>query len=252
MAAKGLRAVFRRSVRAEIKMVKYFTLMTVKANQDAAQFRHWFLREHAPQVLKHCPSLRRYIVNLAEPAPAIEHGTGYSSTRYQVVTEISLDSAEDFSDRNRLYDSSASARNLESALETWVGESYTYRVTEYVEKDAHPIFFGERSPGVKMIPFIGWKEGLSEKEGRLGWEVHGPLALSIHVGFSKYVRNVVEEIITLGAPRYGGIGILQFVTHNDAIHRLLPTPDAARIIAWDIARWLVIHGQFDCGEYVLK
>ena len=69
-------------------MVKYFTLMTVKANQDAAQFRHWFLREHAPQVLKHCPSLRRHIVNLAEPAPAIEHGTGYSSTRYQVVTDI--------------------------------------------------------------------------------------------------------------------------------------------------------------------
>jgi len=233
-------------------MVKYFRLMTANARQDPAQFRHWFLREHAPQVLKHCPSLRRYIVNLCEPAPAMDHGAGYSTTRYQVVTEMSFDSPADFSDRNRLYDSAASMRALESALETWVGESFTYRVTEYIEKDAHPVLPGERSPGVKMIPFIGWKEGLSEREGRLGWEIHGPLALSIHVGFSKYVRNVVEEIMTPGAPRYGGIGILQFLTYHDAIHRLLPTPGAARIIAWDIARWLVIHGQFDCGEYVLK
>ena len=233
-------------------MVKYFTAMTAKANQDPAQFRHWFLREHAAQVLKHCPSLRRYIVNLAEPAPAIDYGPGYFSRRYQVVTEMSFDSPEDFSDRNRLYDSAASARALQSALEERVGESFTYRVTEYIEKDAHPVLLGERTPGVKMIPFIGWKEGLSEREGRLSWEVHGPLALSIHAGFSKYVRNVVDEIVTPGAPRYGGIGILQFLTHHDAAHRLLPTPDAARIIAWDIARWIVIHEQFDCAEYVLK
>lgn len=233
-------------------MVKYFTAMTAKANQDPAQFRHWFLREHAAQVLMHCPALRRYIVNLAEPAPAIDYGPGYFSRRYQVVTELSFDSPEDFSDRNRLYDSAASARALESALEERVGESFTYRVTEYIEKDAHPVLLGERTPGVKMIPFIGWKEGLSEREGRLSWEVHGPLALSIHAGFSKYVRNVVEEIITPDAPRYGGIGILQFLTHHDAAHRLLPTPDAARIIAWDIARWIVIHEQFDCAEYVLK
>jgi hypothetical protein len=233
-------------------MVKYFTLITPSTNQDPAQFRQWFLREHAPQVLTHCPALRRYTVNLAEPAPPIDGSIGYSATRYQVVTEMSFDSPEDFSNRNRRYDSAASARTLEAALDTRVAESFTYRVTEYVEKDAQPVLFGERSPGVKMIPFIGWKEGLSEREGRLGWEVHGPLALSIHVGFSKYVRNVVEEIITPGAPRYGGIGILQFLTHHDAAHRLLPTPDAARIITWDIARWIVIHAQFDCGEYVLK
>jgi hypothetical protein len=233
-------------------MVKYFTLITPNAGQNPEQFRRWFLREHAPQVIKHCPSLRRYVVNLAEPAPAIGHGAAYSSTRHQVVTEMSFESSEDFFDRNRLHDSSGSARALEAALETRVEESFSYRVTEYVEKDAHPVLFGERSPGVKMIPFIGWKEGLSEKEGRLAWEIHGPLALSIHVGFSKYVRNVVEEIVTPGAPRYGGIGILQFLTHEDAARRLLPTPDAAQIIAWDIARWIVIHGQFDCGEYVLK
>ena len=29
-------------------MVKYFTLITPNTNQDPAQFRHWFLREHAP------------------------------------------------------------------------------------------------------------------------------------------------------------------------------------------------------------
>jgi hypothetical protein len=233
-------------------MVKYFTAMTANSRRDPAEFRNWFLREHAAQVLKHCPALRHYVVNLSEPGVAIGNGPSYSSSRYHVVTETSFDSAEDFADRRRRYDSGASAQALESALEDWVAESFTYRVSEYVEKDAHPVLPGERSPGVKMIPFIGWKEGLSDREGQLSWEIHGPLALSIHVGFSKYVRNVVDEIITAGAPRYGGIGILQFLTHEDAVNRLLPTVEAASIIGWDIARWIVIHEQFDCGEYVLK
>src|SRR6266436_6836836 len=75
-------------------MVKYFTLITPNTNQDPAQFRHWFLRDHAPQVLKHCPALRRYTINLAEPAPPIDGTIGYSATRYQVVTEMSFDSPE--------------------------------------------------------------------------------------------------------------------------------------------------------------
>jgi len=238
-------------------MVKYFTLITPGSNQDAAGFRQWFLREHAPQVLRHCPGLRRCIVNLREPAPSIENmphfeQSGGPRRRYQVVTQMCFDSAADFTDRARLYDSPAAGRAIEEALASRVGEAFTYRVTENIEKDAHPALLGERSPGVKMIPLAGWKQGLTDKEGRLAWEVHGPLALLTHVGFSRYVRNVVEESLTPGAPEDRGIGELQFLTMDDAVSRFFPTPAAARIIEFDTARWMVAHDGAFFGEYVLR
>jgi EthD domain len=238
-------------------MVKYFTLMTAAATHNAAEFRQWFLREHAPQVLQHCPGLRRCIVNLREPAPSIENmprlaaGSGPRHP-YQVVAEMWFDAADDFTDRDRLYDSPAIGRSIEEALKPRVGEAFTYRVSENVEKDAHPALHGERSPGVKMMPLAGWKPGLTDREGRLAWEVHGPLALRTHIGFSRYVRNVVEETLTAGAPDYRGIGELQFLTMDDAVHRFFPSPAAARIIEFDTARWLVIHDGAFYGEYILK
>ncbi len=133
-------------------MVKYFTLITAAAGQDVAAFRQWFLREHAPKVLRHCPRLRRCIVNLREPAPSIENMPSFEQgegprRRYQVVAQMSFDSAEDFTDRARLYDSPAAGRAMEEPLIARVGEAFTYRVTENIEKDSHPTLPGERSPG---------------------------------------------------------------------------------------------------------
>jgi EthD domain len=238
-------------------VVKYFTLITAGLGQDSAAFRQWFLREHAPMVLRHSPRLRRCIVNLREPAPSIENMPSFeqgegSRRRYQVVTQMSFDAPEDFTDRARLYDSPAAGRAMEEALVARVSEAFTYRVTENIEKDAHPTLPGERSPGVKMIPMAGWKQGLTDREGRLAWEVHGPLALRTHTGFSKYVRNVVEESLTPGAPDYRGIGELQFLTTDDAVHRFFPSPAAARIIEFDTARWMVAYEGAFFGEYVLK
>ncbi len=238
-------------------MVKYFTLITAGSNQNAAEFRQWFLREHAPKVLRHCPGLRRYVVNLREPAAAIENmpqlaSGGGPRRQFQVVTEMGFDTAEDFTGRARLYDLPAAGQALEEALATRVGESFIYRVSENVEKDTHPTLHGERSPGAKMMPLAGWKQGLTDREGRLAWEVHGPLALRTHIGLSRYVRNVVEETLTPGAPDYRGIGELQFLTMDDAVHRFFPSPAAAQIIEFDTARWLVIYNAASYGEYVLK
>jgi hypothetical protein len=238
-------------------MVKYFTLMTAGAGQDNAGFRLWFLREHAPKVLAHCPRLRQYVINLREPAPSIENmpmfeqGAG-PRRRYQVVTQMCFDAAQDFTDRALLYDSAAAGRAIEDELAARVGEAFTYRVSENIEKNAHPALRGERSVGVKMIPLAGWKQGLTDRDGRLAWEVHGPLALRTHTGFSRYIRNVVEESLTPGAPDYRGIGELQFLTLEDAVHRFFPSPAAARIIEFDTARWMVAYDGAFFGEYVVR
>jgi hypothetical protein len=238
-------------------MVTYFTLMTPGAGQEASGFREWFLREHAPMVLKHCPLLRGYAVNLRERAPAcdnmpqLEEAPG-PRRRYQVITQMWFDAAGDFTDPARLYDSADARREIEDALRARAGEVFTYRVTQNIEKNEHPRVLGERSPGVKMITIAGWKPGLSEREGRLGWEVHAPLALRTHTGFSRYVRNVVEESLTPGAPDYKGMAELVFLTLEDAVHRFFPTPAAAEIIRFDTSRWMLAYEGAFVGEYVLK
>jgi EthD domain len=238
-------------------MVNYFTFITVGTGQDAAGFRQWFLREHAPAILRHCPRLLRFVVNLREPAPAIDNMPALEQAqgprrRYQAVTQMGFEAAEDFTDRARLYDSQAVGQTIEDTLRARVGEAFTYRVTDIVEKDAHPTLIGERSAGTKMLSLAGLKKGLSGEEWRLAWEVHGPLALRTHVGLSKYVRNVVEESLTPGAPDYRGIAELQFLAVEDAVRRFFPTPHAARIIEFDTARWMVAYEAAYFAEYVLK
>ena len=238
-------------------MVTYFTLITAGGGQDAAAFREWFLREHAPAVLRHCPLLRGFVVNLRERAPAVENMPELEQDpgprrRYQVVTQMQFDAAGDFTDPARLYDSPAAGREIEQALADRAGEAFTYRVTPNVEKDAHPRVLGERALGVKMMTIAGSRRGIGDREWRLAWEVHAPLALRTHTGFSKYVRNVVEEPLTPGAPAYKGMAELIFLTREDAIHRFFPTPAAARIIEFDTRRWMVAMDGGFFGEYVLK
>src|SRR5262249_61717814 len=137
--------------------------------------------------------------------------------------EMCFDWAKASPARPRLYDSPEAGRRIEDALAGKAGEAFTYRVTEVIEKAAHPTRIGERSAGIKMIPLAGWKQGLTDEEGRLAWEVHGPLALRIHTGFSKYVRNGVEQSLTPGAPNYRGIGDVQFLTIDRPGDRFFPS-----------------------------
>lgn len=238
-------------------MFTYFTLMTAGAAQDPAAFREWFLHEHAPSIVRHCPVLRGYAVNLRERAPAIDNMPDLEQSpgprhRYQVITQMWLDAAADFTDPARLYDSPAARQEIEQALRQRAGEVFTYRVTQNIEKNEHPRPLGQRSPGVKMVTIAGWKQGIGDREGRLAWEVHAPLALRTHTGFSRYVRNVVEEALTPGAPAYKGMAELVFLTMEDAVHRFFPTPAAAEIIQFDTSRWMVGMDAAFLGEYVLK
>jgi EthD domain len=238
-------------------MVNYFTFITAGAGQDSAALRQWFLQEHAPAMLRHCPRLLHLVVNLREQAHRIDNGPALAEAegprrRYQAVIQMSFEAAEEFTDRARLYDSKAAGQEIEDALRARVGEAFTYRVTDVVEKDAHPRKVGERSGGTKMLSIAGLKKGLTSEEWQLGWEVHGPLALRTHVGLSRYVRNVIEESLTPGAPDYRGIAELQFLSVEDAVRRFFPTPHAARIIEFDTARWMASYEAAYFSEYVLK
>ena len=236
--------------------MKFITLITAAKGQDPRQFQNWYLKEHAPLVLEHAGRIGRYIVNLVDVAPPEVEGTvaigQATSPVHNVITEMWLDSPEDFKDRTRLYGSASAADTVDKHLGSRVAQSFAYRVTEIVEKDRLIVRLGERSPGLKNIIPINWLPGLSVDQGRMGWQVHGPLALRTHTGMSKYVRNLVEEVLTPGAPAYPGIGELHFATADDMKYGTFPRPGDLEIIAFDTARWLGVTCQHYCSEYVLK
>jgi hypothetical protein len=236
--------------------MKFFTLISAGGGQNRREFQKWFLKEHAPLVLEHAKGAQRYIVNLADVTPpSVENMTGLApevTPAYDVITELWLGSARDFRNPARLYGSGTSADAVQKHLASRARAVYSYRVTEIIEKDLQPIRAGERSPGLKSVIPIEGRPGQSEDDWRNGWRVHSTIALRTHVGMSKYVRNLVEEILTEGAPEYFGIGELHYPTEDDMRYGLFPTPHATEVIAFDIARWGGPVSQHFSSEWPLK
>ena len=236
--------------------MKFFTLINAAPGQDKKQFREWFLKEHAPMVLEHARGLRRYIVNLVDTPPPPVENMGFvapeAEAPYDVITEMWFGSPAEFKDRTRLYGSAANAGAVEKHLSSKAGQTFSYRVTETIEKDEAARSAGQRTAGLKSVIPLFWQSGLSDDEGRNGWQVHATIALRTHVGMSKYVRNLVEEVLTEGAPPYPAIGELHFATADDMRYGLMPTPHSLEVIAFDTARWLGPVAQHYSSEWVLK
>lgn len=80
-----------------------------------------------------------------------------------------------------------------------------FGTTEWVKKNrAVPTTHG-RSPGVKYIARCYFHDDLPESAAQRSWNLHVPLALRVHVGVCKYVRNWVEEPLPLASARCGAL-----------------------------------------------
>jgi len=236
--------------------MKFFTLISAAPGQDKKQFQQWFLREHAPMVLEHARGLNRYIVNLVDAQPPPVENIGFvapdAPAPYDVITEMWFGSPDDFKDRVKLYGSAANADAVHKHLAAKAGAVFSYRVTEIIEKDKAELKAGQRTAGLKTVIPLFWKPELSVDDGRKGWQVHGTIALRTHVGMSKYVRNLVEEVLTENAPAYPGIGELHFAGADDMRYGLFPQPHSLEVIAFDTARWLGPVANHYCSEWVMK
>lgn len=236
--------------------MKFFTQISAAPGEDKRSFREWFLKQHAPMVLEYAHGLKRYIVNLVDTEPPPVENMGFvapeAEAPYDVITEMWLGSPGDFKDPVKLYGSAANASAVEKHLKSKAGRAFSYRVTEIVEKDKAALNAGQRTPGIKSIIPLYWQPGLSDDDGRNGWQVHVTVALRTHVGMSKYVRNLVEEVLTEGAPPYPAIGELHFASADDMRYGLMPVPHSLEVIAFDTARWLGPVAQHYSSEWVLK
>jgi hypothetical protein len=124
-------------------------------------------------------------------------------------------------------------------------------VTEWVEKDLQPSMRDERSPGVKYIALCAFHDDLTDVGAKRSWAQHVGLALAVHVGASKYVRNWVDEAISASSTEVRGVVELHFKTMGDLEMRWFDSDRGRDQIIQDVGHFLKNATRMFTSEYVL-
>jgi uncharacterized protein (TIGR02118 family) len=81
---------------------------------------------------------------------------------------------------------------------------------------------------------------------------HLPLAQAHHPGTSKYVTNVVDTRLSETGPELDGIAELHFPSEEALRERMFDSPEGARIIHADVARFIGRSAAYRVAEYPQK
>jgi len=208
-----------------------------------AEFCRRYLREHAPLVLRHCPSLRRYVVNVIDDAQE------KTPEAFDAVAELWFDSLDDYADLSRRYDSPDGRAAVDASRAALVGSAAGYHVDPLVQRDYERTWpDGERSPGRKTIAPLRRKDGLSHEQFVEHWlHAHAPLALKHVLGIGRYVTNVVLASLTPDAPEVDGIVEVHYTGE-----RRFDSPEGQAILMEDVGKFLSPPSRNKAGEYILR
>lgn len=238
--------------------MKIISLIAARRDQDPSHFRQWFLSEHAPDVIEHCPGLRRFIVDLVDTTPKagvelsdILKGAPPYDNAYDVAAEMWFESVQEYTDQSKRYDSPSAASRIENSLAARVRRTCAYLVDEayQVLKTHPPIRLGTRSPGIKQIALCLWR--MPEPRAREFWREHAARALPYHIGMSKYVQNWVLKDLTPYAQPIHGIGELFWPTDEDFQQRYFSSQEGVELVSRDVQQ-LQDSASLYTGEYLLK
>lgn len=82
---------------------------------------------------------------------------------------------------------------------------HAYRVTEIVRLDPAPVPDGERAPLLANMALLRRPEAMSRAEYLDYWMLHHTAVAIRTQNTSAYVQNIVDEVLTEGAPEVAGI-----------------------------------------------
>ncbi len=128
------------------------------------------------------------------------------------------------------------------------------RVAETVEKDQLARPAGAPAPGVKFLALMCFHEDLPPATARRLWMHHASLALRVHVGMGRYVRDWVEAIGPgeLPVPRFGGVAELHFPSAEVMAARWFDSEAGRQAIIHDVGHFLARATRLYTTEHVLK
>jgi hypothetical protein len=242
------------------KQRKVMTLVACESGRDRAAFRDRFLNRYAQFVLQHCPRIRRYVVDLVDVNAKLVFRKRRPAHRevdpppFDVVTEMWLDSFEDFKDQARLVDTPAGRELLRDELAAMGAKCYDYLISPVVQWDRVPAApLSQRTPGVKSMFISRRLENLDIKAAEKAWREHRIAAVKHHSYATRYVQNGVIAALTNDAPVWHGCAELYYPTLEDLEQRFVGgTVEGEEEIAKDANRFVADSYPLFCSEYVLR
>ncbi|HEV7266580.1 MAG TPA: EthD domain-containing protein [Falsiroseomonas sp.] len=221
-------------------MAKQRVFLAAPAGAERPAYRAGLLAR-APTLLAAAPGLAAASLDLVDATPAVPP--------WQRPGEPAAPAAEP--DYDAVFDLWGEAPAL-AAAEAHLREEapvLTVRLAETVEKDDLPRPPG-RAPGVKFLSLMMFHPDLPAAAARRLWAHHAPLALAVHVGMARYVRDWVEA--GTPAPGFHGIAELHFPSVAAMTARWFDGEAGRAAIAHDVGHFLLRATRLYTTEHVLK
>lgn len=223
---------------------KYFIYLAGGSRGGRTDFQAEYLRA-AREIASAAPRAGKLIVNLIEETPEgvpfrpVNRDPQAADPSYDVIVELCPPAGE----------AEAALAALVSCVDG-VSTSEIYQVEEIVQLDRQAVAPGGRSPGIKYIGRLSFHPDLPASAARRSWDIHVPLALRVHVGMDKYVRNWIVDA-SRGRPA-GGIAELNFPTLDDMLKRYFDSDRGKEEIMHDISHFIANGTRFFTSEFVLR
>lgn len=229
-------------------MPKHRVFLAAPPGADRAGFRAEVKVALAPGLLAAVPGLSALSACLVDATPAVPP--------WQRPGEAPAPAEPAF-------DAVIDAWGEEAALEEALGwlapriaglPQASIRVAETVEKDELSRPAGGPAPGVKFLALMCFHEDLPPATARRLWTHHAPLALRVHVGMGRYVRDWVEAIAPddLPVPRFGGVAELHFPSAEVMAAQWFDSEAGRQAIIHDVGHFLERATRLYTTEHVLK
>lgn len=219
-------------------MPKHRLFLAAPAGADRAAFRAALLAEAAPALLAAAPGLEAASLDLVDAAPATppwqrpgEPAAAATEPAYDAVFDLWGDDAS----------LAAACRHLGDRAKL------SLRLDETVEKNDLPRPPG-RVAGTKFLSLMTFQPDLPVPAARRLWAHHAPLALDVHVGMARYVRDWVIA----GEAGFHGIAELHFPSVEAMMTRWFRDAAGRAAIAHDVGHFLLRATRLYTTEHVLK
>ncbi len=228
-------------------MEKHRLFLAAPVGADRAAFRARLLGEVGPALRMAAPGLAALSVDLVDATPAVPP--------WQRPGEAAAPVEPDF---DAAFDLWGAPDALDAALAFLDARTAglaraSARVAETVEKNALARPVG-RAPGVKFLSLMTFKPDLSEPVAQRLWAHHAGLALRVHVGMDRYVRDWVRALAPdhLPVPRFHGIAELHFPSVEAMTTRWFDSEAGRDAIVHDVGHFLERATRLYTTEHVLK
>src|SRR3546814_21032842 len=108
--------------------------------------------------------------------------------------------------------------------------------------------------GIRLLSPLYPVAGATNEQSVLYWDEHVPLALRVHIGMTRYVRDIVRQVLSDEPSSIFGVASLHFPSDETIRDSFFDSPESIPIHAADLARFVgeVEIGRASCRERVCQ